>query len=405
MTEGKTIGNVNILDLRKTTEEAIAGIRKIGNVNVLLYSAATASYISRLDMGNINASIEAPPEGETRMIMGHLRLTPDSLSNEGGSGFCVVMGHVIVEMGTDIDAMKTSLERISGLVVMGHVFCPESLCSLIQQKVKQQMGHFIPYPDDATLVGGSLDLTAGFLEQIEGSTGFVVIGSLRATEEIPETLMRKAAYFQVRGSVLCAERNAEALQAKLQSGTSELTIIPSGYRFHEGDLTLDAATLESLTNAKLFCTGNVRFEEDATAEAVETGIAGLRSLGLIVCPETLQDTAKTRLDLVADRVIFYSGRLWLFDQDHTLHASRFDYTEGKITALVTGDLRIEPDVEPSVLADRLLVVHNFGDIRCTSEQMGAIEARLGIQKGDLSVAKPKEEGEKYDIGNANILAL
>jgi len=405
MTEGKTIGNVNILDLRKTSEEAIAGIKKIGNVNILLYSAATASFISRLDLGNINVSIEAPQEGETRTIMGHLRLTPDSLSGEGGAGFYVVMGHVIVEKGTGVDAMKASLEGVSELVVMGHVFCPESLCNLIQPKLKQQMGHFIPYPDGATLVAGTLELTAGFLDQLEGSTGFVIIGSLRATEEIPETLMRKAEYFQVRGSVLCAEENAEAVRARLRGGTSEMTIVPSGYRLHEGDLTLDAATLESLTGAKLFCTGDVRFEEDATAEAIETGLAGLRSLGLIVCPETLQEAVKTKLDLVADRVIFYAGRLWLFDQDHTLHASRFGYTEGKITALVTGDLRIEPDVEPDVLADRLLVVHNFGDIRCSPEQMGAIEARLGIHKGDLRASRPEEEEEAYDIGNANILAL
>jgi hypothetical protein len=267
------------------------------------------------------------------------------------------------------------------------------------------MGHFIPYPDDAKLVGGTLELTAGFLEQLEGPTGFVVIGSLRATEEIPETLMHKAEYFQVRGSVLCAEKNAEAVRARLRGGTSEMTIVPSGYRFHEGDLTLDTTALASLAGAKLFCTGNVRFGEDVMADAVEAGLAGLRGLGLIVCPEALKGALKTKLDLVADRVIFYAGQLWLFDQDHTLHASRFDYTEGKITALVTGDLRIAPDVEPDVLADRLLAIHNFGDIRCAPEQMGAIEARLGIQKGDLQEESPDEEREKYDIGNANILAL
>jgi len=405
MTEGKTIGNVNILDVRKATEEAIADIKKIGNINVLLYSASTASYISRLNLGNVNISLEAPEEGETRTIMGHLRLTPNALSGEGEPGFYVVMGHVIVEKGSDVDAMNASLAGMSGLVVMGHVFCPESLSSLIQQKIKQQMGHFIPYPDDATLVGGTLELTAGFLEQLEGPTGFVVIGSLRAIEEIPETLMPKAEYFQVRGSVLCAEKNAEAVRARLRGGTSEMTIVPSGYRFHEGDLTLDATTLASLAGAKLFCTGNVRFGEDVTAEAIEAGLAGLRGLGLIVCPEALQDAVKTKLDLVADRVIFYAGQLWLFDQDHTLHASRFDYTEGKITALVTGDLRIAPDVEPDVLADRLLAIHNFGDIRCAPEQMGAIEARLGIHEGALCDSTPEEQDEECGIGNANILAL
>jgi len=405
MTEGKTIGNVNILDLRKTAEEAIAGIKKIGNVNILLYSPATAPYVSRLDLGNVNVSVEAPQEAESRTVMGHLRLALDSFQSDGEPGFYVVMGHVIVEKGSDgSSTMEEALKGLAGMVVMGHVFCPKSLAGIVQPKIKQIMGHFTPYPDDARFIRGSLELTVGFLEGLESPIGFVVTGSLRATEIIPDALMRKVEYLQVHGSVLCAEENAETLRLKLRGGKSELTVVPSGYRLHEGDLDLDAPTLESLSDAKLFCTGSVRFSEDATPEAIEAGLAGLRSLGLIVCPARLKDAVKTKSDLVADRAIFYEGALWLFDEDQTLHASRFEYSEGKATALVTGELRIEPDIEPAVLADRFLVVHNLGEIRCSPAQMGAIEARLGIHEGDLQDSTPKEK-EEFDIGNANILAL
>ena len=41
---------------------------------------------------------------------------------------------------------------------------------------------------------------------------------------------------------------------------------------------------------------------------------------------------------------------------------------------------------------------------CSPEQMGAIEARLGIHEGELIDSTPKEK-ETFDIGNANILAL
>ena len=404
MTEGKTIGNVNILDLRKTTEEAIAGIQRVGNVNIVLYSRTTASYVTRLNTGNINVSVEVPEEEDVRHIMGHFHLTTKLLANEDSPGFYVVMGHIFVEKGSDTGAPAGSLNGLSGLVVMGHVFCPESRCGLVQPKIKQQMGHFIPYPDDATLVSGTLNLTADFLEQLERPTGFFVTGSLRATEEIPEALLQKISYLKVRGSVLCAEKNAETIRAKLRGDAPHMTIVPSGFQFHEGDLMFNAATLEPLSGAKLFCTGDVRFGEDVTAEVIDASLASVRSLGMILCPEGLQDAVKTKLNLLEDRAVFYAGQLWLFDQDHTLHASRFEYTEGKITAVVTGNLRISEDVEPAVLAGRFAVVHNFGGISCTLEQMGAIEARLGIHQGEL-MENTEDEELNADIGNANILAL
>jgi hypothetical protein len=404
MTEGKTIGNVNILDLRKTAEEVLSGIKKIGNVNMMLYSPATASYISRLNCDNVNVSVEVPQDVENRTVMGHLRLAPDSLQDESGPAFYIVVGHVIVETGSEGDFMEKPLAGLAGLVVMGNVFCPKSLTGVVQPKIKQQMGHFIPYPDDATLVNGSLELTAGYLAELGKPAGFVVTGSLLAVEDVSAAVRQKIDYLHVRGTIVCAEENVDAIQSKLRGGKTSMTIVPSGYRYHEGDLRLDAATLGSLSSARLFCTGTVVFGPDAEPSAVEQGIAGLRSLGLIVCPERLKDVLQSKLDMVEDRVIFYEGDLWLFDEDQMLHASRFEYSEGKATALVTGDLRIEPDVEPAVLADRFHVVHNLGEIRCSPEQMGAIEARLGIHEGELLDSTPKEKGT-FDIGNANVLAL
>ena len=46
-------------------------------------------------------------------------------------------------------------------------------------------------------------------------------------------------------------------------------------------------------------------------------------------------------------------------------------------------LTIGADIDPRVLADRLSKVHNLGEIRCTPDQMGAVQARLGINEGEL----------------------
>ena len=51
--------------------------------------------------------------------------------------------------------------------------------------------------------------------------------------------------------------------------------------------------------------------------------------------------------------------------------------------VVTGELVIASNVEPSVLTDRLARVYNLGEITCTREHMGAIQARLGLNEGDM----------------------
>jgi hypothetical protein len=404
MSEGKTIGNVNVLDIRKTTEEAFSAIKRIGNVNIVLYSPATAPYIGRLNCGNINSSIEIPADAELQTTMGSLRLAPGSMKEADENAFHVVMGSMTVESGPDRSSMSDILGGVGGLVVMGSVLCPESLSGALRAKVKQLMGGFATYPDDAILVTGSLELSTGFLDGLEKPAGLVVTGSVKVMEDVSEQLERKIDYLQVQGSIICTEENADAVRSKLRAGRGGLTVVPSEHRYHEGDLWLDTTTLESLTGERLFCTGTVVFGPDVESSAVDRGIAGLRSLGLIVCPKRLKDAVKSKVDMIADRVIFYEGELWLFDDEHALRASRFEYLDGKATALVTGELRIEPEVAPSVLADRFHVVHNLGEIRCTPEQMGAIEARLGIHDGELLDSTPKVEGP-LDIANVNVLAL
>ena len=64
-----------------------------------------------------------------------------------------------------------------------------------------------------------------------------------------------------------------------------------------------------------------------------------------------------------------------------------------------------------MLGERLARVHNLGSIRCMPEQMGIIEARLGLSDGKLEDSTPTETtGEDMDkegmgIGNVGYLKL
>ena len=82
-------------------------------------------------------------------------------------------------------------------------------------------------------------------------------------------------------------------------------------------------------------------------------------------------------------MILYEGELWMVDDDLELVLTRFDFMDGIATVVVTGDLYIDPDIEPQVLADKLTKIHNLGVIHCTKAQMGAIQARMGLNEGAI----------------------
>lgn len=129
----------------------------------------------------------------------------------------------------------------------------------------------------------------------------------------------------------------------------------------------------------------------------------LVSQDIVLCPEALKGVLARKCNLLETQVVFYEGDLWLVDDAGRLAASRFDYLEGQATLVVLGALDIDLDVAPQVLAERLARVHNLGVISCTSEQMGALQARLGL--GDGVLESGEEKTEEKQIGNVNYLTL
>jgi hypothetical protein len=145
------------------------------------------------------------------------------------------------------------------------------------------------------------------------------------------------------------------------------------------------------------------------AAMLDKNLEAIIAKDLLLCPESLKSVLSRKINLLeSEQVIFYDGELWLVESDLTLRASRFNYVEGKVTLVVLGDLTIAPDVDPKVLFERLAKVHNFGDVICTPEQMSAIEARLGINEGDLADSTETEAEKEEDeegIGNVGHLSL
>ena len=154
--------------------------------------------------------------------------------------------------------------------------------------------------------------------------------------------------------------------------------------------------LEALPTRKLYCTEVVRVEEDVPAELLDKSIEALIVKEMLICPAALQGVMAKKLDILETEAIFYEGTLWLVDGNVSLSAARLGYLdpEGKTTLIVTGKLKIEPDIAPKGLVERLCKVHNLGRIAGSAEQIAALEFLLGISEGNLKVVSPEKSPEE-----------
>ncbi len=399
---GTVIGNANVLDIRETTAETLAGIARIGNVNILIHSRETASLIPMLNTGNINVSVEAPREAQ--VVTGQVVINREYFVAQEHPPFLIVCGQVLVKPEVTAEDVKAGL---AGLVVVGQILCPEPVLGAIQSKATQLVGQSTSYPASGRLIMGSLTMDETFLKGLEDGSQLVVLGSLRLPEALPNELIeQKIAQLHVNGGIRVHQANAELIQARLANGSRKMTIIPEGYALVSKPLVLDDTMIAALPSPNLYCLERVEVARDASPDLLAEGVQQLIARDLLLCPAALKGIMSHKCNLLETRAIFYEGELWLVDGGDQLSASRFEYLDGKATLVVTGALSIDQELEPGVLASRLAKVHNMGAIRCTPQQKGAIQARLGMNEGVIGADEEEEpaEGTRY-LGNVNHLVL
>lgn len=403
--EGKVIGNVGILDLRTATEATVAEIKSIGNVGTVLCSPETTHLAARINAGNIGGTIEAP--ADARLLSGQVIINRDYFKNQSAPLHLLVAGQVIIEPDVQAEDIEKGL---GALHVMGQIFCPEQLSGVVQAKVRTLQGQLQTYDGALRLILGDLVLDEYTLPALEDGAQRAVMGEVRIPAVVDNDLLaRKLGKIHLIGDLICHEENAQILLSRLdeKAGMAEKTIIPAGFELVETSLVIEAANLGTLPGKRLYCTGKVQIEASVTAGTLDQAIEKLVVKDLLLYPKALSETLSRKCGLSSTQAIAYEGELWLVEKTEELPASRFEYLEGKATLVVLGELKIDPDVEPQTLAERLAKVHNKKVIKCTRAQMGAIQARLGLNKGKLrdSAQEKEEKAPEGGIGNVGHLKL
>jgi hypothetical protein len=403
----KRIGNIGMLDLRETKPEALDNIEWIDNVGAVLVSKDTEALLSKLAVGNLGGAATVPKD--CKLVDGELSLA-HAFFTAGNTVNHLVNGTVKV----DADVIKADLENgITFLAVNGMVLCPKDLIPVLQSKAEFIRGNLIPLEDNATILVGKHTVNPTFCQTLNAPTRLILVGAVDMTEPLSADDVQYIDRLEIVGKLKTAEENLQIFGEKLvQAPTLHIDLtIPAGYTYIKQPLTLNAATLQRFSNAKLFTRHRVLVGKDVSAEALQQAVSHLQTSDYVICPEGLQQTLLSVSDVAGENLLTFSEELVVIEGKHTLTAAELKYRPARFALLVDGKLRIANDVAPDEFFQRVEHVYNFGKIVAGDEICGILQVKLKTRKGSIKnqeapdERKPPVDPDVYLVQNAGYLKL
>jgi hypothetical protein len=399
--EKVTVRNVALVDLRNASEQTLERILRIENAAAVLYSRQNATHVSRVTMLNVAAVMEV--SAAARLITGQETLEKNFHAGLDEPLSLVVVGQLILAPDIEAEDLRLGIDK---LTIAGQLLYPEHVGGVIQSKLAEVSGQSVAYPRDSQLTVGRLDLTRSTLEALDDGSALTVVGAMSARHILPNDLLaRKLRELRIVGSLTCREENASVLSSRLQGSIQGVhtKVIPQGFEPVRGPVTIDAALLDALPARRLYCS-ELRFADDVAAEQLDNALDALIVSDLLVAPASLRTVLGSKCNLLETETVLYEGTLWHFDDEHVLYPQRFEYVDGMVTMVITGELTLAAELAPALLAQRVDKVHNLGEIMCTAAQMSALQNRMGLERGEF-VVSGAEDAVESGIGNTAYLKL
>jgi hypothetical protein len=373
-------GNIGLLDLRSATAESIAELGAVENIGLVLVSPETAPLVVMIQAGNIGGTLEA--SAEAKLLAGQVTLGREFFKDMKAPIEIVIAGQLTIEGDVEPEQIEKFIGKIS---VAGQLTYPQKLTGALNSIATCVSGQLLPYVSEkAKIINGRLRIDGPYLESLPNGSSIVVNGAVRVEKDIPLALLEsKVSKLMVNGKLICSAENSATIYARLVGTPGKITEVPLGHELFERPLDLDNDMLSHLKSKKIFCLNRVVIGDDVTPQALEQRIENIVFKEVVICRQNLRSSVMNLCDLQSTQIVPYEGELWLVDDEMTLNSSRFEFLEGKATIVVNGELRIDPKVEPKVLAANLAKVHNNGEIYCSESQLGALQARLGLSSGEF----------------------
>jgi len=375
--------NSALCDLTGLSEERIAPYSSLQiNASVIVLSPKAQALLARIPVDMNAASIIQAVEGMQMSVKnGKFEIVPGAPPRQ--PTMLMVNGRLIIRPGS-----QEALKGYHSIHVNGKVLYPKSLEGFMAGV--QINGKAVPYPDEAILIDGKLQVDALFILRAKKAQYFVTDSVALTAENLNlNALIQKGARFITPKAYITESALTEALP--LFDDEARIIPVPAGYAFVEGAESLDEGLL-SQHGARLFIPGDLVIEEKQ--EGLLGQLKGLIVSGSVLLPERLKETFLA-LKPQYRQLNTYKGLL-LRDRGtlSLTQAMLHQHPEG-LTVADCGAMTLEEAISAREILDKLTLM-DCGAVQGYAHQQSALE-QVSKDVGAITlVSDPQEENREED---------
>ncbi|WP_419955584.1 hypothetical protein ACN6MT_08845 [Neobacillus niacini] len=388
------IGNVGLLNLVNATEESIKEIERIENAGLVLYGKENAHLLTKLNIGNIGASLEIP--AGFRLFNGVFHLNQNYLSSIADPVFLLVNGIVLIDQDVQPDQVQAGQLN---LMVNGKVYCPSHLSGFVGNMLSKGTGEVETY-DGAPprLEDGKFTLTNSFLQSIDESLYLVVNGLLTFAEDLNlDQFNEKINKLEVNGKISLYENQETYLYKKAASlATCKVEVFPAGYEVLEKPLRLNARSIRRFQQKKWYTHKPMIIESDVSREMLTKAIEKIHSTSVIICCEEVEDLVYELLSLMETEVLSYESKFILIEGKEIWSNDQFQALDQAANFIVNGQLVLDKDVNEEALRSKVSTLDILGEVVVREKKLkGVLQNFIRLNTGTI-----EEERSKHETGVA-----
>jgi len=367
--------NIELLDLRKMSEEELRDIERIESVETLIIGEGQQDQVKHIIQSQIETVIILPMQVKYITHNGNYVITKGILQAFDEKVFLEINGSVKVEPIGD----RALLDKIFKAEINGRLLAQDLDYATLSDRI-QINGETVIYKEGELLLDGRFELNDINLYSLEPSSKLVV-SNFFAIEPYDEALFDESVESLRVLDYVVADHLTIRKVAKKISNYLEIAkyIVPEGYQYFD-KLTLNAETLKSVFSDKVFVRGNLKI--DMKIDAVKEKISR------IICKQL--EVSEADYDEVMT-LVEKTQKIKLIDPNFIQNMSHLnwssyyfkDVTELSITNY--GKLTIDETVTADILVEKVKKIENYGVIQCSKAIYSEVMKKINMNYGVINV--------------------
>lgn len=360
--------NCDVCDSRKMKKEDWENYERITiNADILIVNEKSKSILNDLPViCNVDETIAFNDDTEWDInlitcngnyeITGNTSVAPNSILSVNGS--------LTIHPGTE-----EILKSFYKIGVNGNVIYPDNLAPFLNKLSVN--GNSSSYPADSVLLKPSFTVDKYFPLRAKENGKYYAARKVILTDQGVDVKALLSKNISFVTSELIVSEDLVADTVSLVDENVDLKVIPSGYSFIDGNVTLDKSLLIK-NGSKFYIHGDLTLTEESTAlfSEIEEIIVG-RTVHLLQDQvEAFQKICREygKLEIITP----FKGRVIENRASLKIDSSLLDASQDGLIIQNCAFLTIKDDVTPKQLLD-LVKIENCATIKCTPEQRSSVE--------------------------------